>query len=123
MQHNILAQSANYYVKAAYETAELYIKDGDKRIACVGDHYGDVADCLIDREERFCVTVGCGYIVYFLRPPFEDYAYDTVSSQWTENFREPNDVVWFTSVKQISTDEIELTGENGKKQTITVKLQ
>ena len=36
MQQTILAQSADYYVKASYETAELYAKCGDKLIAFIG---------------------------------------------------------------------------------------
>lgn len=120
MPQNILAQSENYYVKASYETAQLYSKDGDKLIACVGEHYGDVADCLIDKDERFCVTVGCGYIVYHLRPPFEDYAGDKTTAQWFGSDREQGSAVWYDSVRQISESQIELTDENGGTKTVTV---
>ena len=122
MQQTILAQSADYYVKASYETAELYAKDGDRRVACVGEHYGDVADCIIDRDERFCVTVGCGYIVYFIKPPFEDYASGKATAQWFESGREKGSTVWYTSVRQISAQQIELTDENGKCHTVNVKF-
>ena len=84
MPQKILAQSENYYVKADYEMAVLFAKDGDRRVACVGEHYGDAADCIIDSGERFCVTVGCGYIVYLLKPPFEDYASGKDTAQWFE---------------------------------------
>lgn len=123
MQQTILAQSADYYVKASYETAELYAKCGDKLIAFIGEHYGDVADCIIDRDERFCVTVGCGYIVYFIKPPFEDYASGKATAQWSESGREKGSTVWYTRVRQISAQQIELTDENGKCHTVTVKFE
>lgn len=123
MPQNILAQSENYYVKADYEMAVLFAKDGDRRVACVGEHYGDVADCIIDRDERFCVTVGCGYIVYLLKPPFEDYASGKVTAQWFESDREEGSTVWYDSVRQISPSQIELTDENGGTKTVTVKFE
>ena len=123
MPQKILAQSENYYVKADYETAELYSKDGDRRVACVGEHYGDVADCIIDSGERFCVTVGCGYIVYLLKPPFEDYASGKVTSQWFESDREEGSTVCYDSVRQISPSQIELTDENGGTKAVTVGLK
>jgi len=123
MPQKILAQSENYYVKADYETAELFAKDGDRRVACVGEHYGDAADCIIDSGERFCVTVGCGYIVYLLKSPFEDYASGKVTAQWFESDREKGSTVWYDSVRQISPSQIELTDENGGTKTVTVEFE
>ncbi len=37
---------------------------------------------IIDKNEKYCVTVGCGIIVYRLSEPFEEYMYDKDAMQW-----------------------------------------
>ena len=119
---NIIAESEHCYIAGEWEAAYLYSKQDGRLIARVGDHYGDVQGGIIDKNERFCVTVGCGYIIYYLREPFEPYAYDRASAQWTESGRDPGSVTWLENVRQISDSEIELTDENGNTETIMIPL-
>lgn len=118
----IIAESDNYYIKGAYESAELFSKADDKLIACIGDHYGDTVDGIIDRNERFCVTVGCGYIVYYIREPFESYPCNRSSTQWIESGNDPDNIKGIDNVRQISDNEIELTDENGNIETVTIPI-
>ena len=91
----LLAESANYYIVASFETCSLYRKKDDSFVCVVGDHYGDPTGAVISPSEDFCVTVGCGVIVYFLRVPFEDYSYSSSSRSWYEFGR---DELWVESV-------------------------
>lgn len=119
-EKQLIAESEHYCIKGEWETASLYSKKENKPITCVRDHYGDTADGLIDRNERFCVTVGCGYIVYFLNEPFEPYAYDRSTPQWTESGRENSKIKWIEKVRQISDNEVELTDEHGNREVIRI---
>ena len=116
----ILAESENYYIKACYERAELYSKADGRCITTVGDHYGDPSDALIDKNERLCVTVGCGYIVYLLRPPFEPYTYGNETARWYEGGRSADHTHYIEKVRQLSDDTIELTDENGNIEMIKI---
>lgn len=91
----LLAESANYYIVASFESCSLYRKSDDSFVCVVGDHYGDPTGAVISPSEDFCVTVGCGVIVYFLRVPFEDYSYSSSSPSWYEFGR---DELWVESV-------------------------
>lgn len=115
----ILAESRNYYLKAEYEEVYLCSRSSGRKIAKVGDFYGDPSDGVIDVNERFCVTVGCGYIIYFLREPFESYEYNIKTPQWAEWGRDADNIIWIKAVKQTG-EEIELTFENGETQIIRV---
>lgn len=77
----IIAESENYIIKGEYEDATLIRKSDGSRIACVGNFYGDPVDGIIDINEKFCVTVGCGVIVYRLKEPFESYMYNRITEQ------------------------------------------
>jgi len=116
----IIAQSDHYYIKGIYESANLYLKSDNKYITTVGDFYGNPEDGLIDWKERFCITVGYGYIVYYLRSPFEKYSYHRDTTQWLEGRRENNSIRWIERVRQISDNEVELTDEYGNKEIIEI---
>ncbi len=118
----ILAESENYYIVGAYEQANLYRKSDDKYVCCVGQHYGDPLDALIDKNEKFCVVVGCGVIVFRLKEPFESYVYDKECDQWYEFGRDPKNVDWIISVKQISDNEVELLDEAENSRVIKIKI-
>ena len=115
----ILAESRNYCLKAEYEEVYLCSRSSGRKIVKVGDFYGDPSDGVIDVNERFCVTVGCGYIIYFLREPFESYEYEIKTSQWAEWGRDADNIIWIKAVNQTG-EEIELTFENGETQIIRV---
>ena len=116
----VLAESLNYYLIGSSEEVNLYRKSNDKLIACVGDFYGDPADALIDKQERFCISVGCGFILYRLNEPFQSYRYDVKSEQWTEEGRGPDNIDWYNKVEQISSNEVVLTDEAGNKRFLSV---
>lgn len=115
----IIAESKKYILKGSYETALIYDKSDKNNAIVVGDHYGDVVDGLIDIEEKYCVTVGCGLIVYYLHAPLEDYEFDKSTNQWYELGRSnPNDIKFIESAKQIGPYTIEIVDEFGKKEQI-----
>ena len=117
----LLAESEHYYIVSRYEEVYLYSKADGSVIARVGDHYGDPESALIDRGERFCVSVGCGYIVYYIREPFLPYEYGKETAQWSEAGRGPDDILWIESVRQTGCDEIGLTFEDGHTETVSVE--
>ena len=99
---DILAESEHYYIKGEYEDASLFRKSDSKRIASVGDFYGDPMDAYIDPEERFCITIGCGIIKYNLVEPFEGYMYDRDTDQWVEVGREPDNIEWCDVIEEVT---------------------
>ena len=109
----IMAESEHYVLQANYEEVALRRKSDNALIAYVGDFYGDAVAGIIDADEKFCVTVGCGVIVYKLQEPFESYMYDRSTSQWYEFGRNPADIDWIDDVRQIGPNEIELTDVSG----------
>ncbi|MBQ6304276.1 MAG: hypothetical protein IJK83_09635 [Clostridiales bacterium] len=120
IKERLLAESKNYYLTGSSEEVNLYRKSDDKHLACVGDFYGDPNDALIDQDERFCISVGCGYILYRLNEPFQSYQYDVESCQWTEEGRGPDNIDWYDKVEQISSNELVLTDEAGNKRILKV---
>lgn len=118
----IIAESNNYYLRGAYERAELFSKTQNKKIIDVGEHYGDTVDGIIDWNEHFCVTVGCGYIIYFIKEPFQSYMYEQSTSQWIESGRNPKNVHYYKKVNQISDTEIELTDENENVEILKISF-
>ena len=97
----ILAESSHFAILKEYERASLCTKQGFKPVTCVGDFYGDPQDAYIDPKEKFCITVGCGIILYYLREPFESYAYDKTSLQWIETGRE-GDALWCDRIETVT---------------------
>ncbi len=116
----LIAESKNYLIKGHYESCSLYSKNDNKKITCVGDFYGDPVDGMIDWNEKFCVTVGCGYIIYYLKTPFESYMYNIDTKQWIESGRNPHCINWIKKVRQLSDNEIEITDEDDHVEVIRV---
>jgi hypothetical protein len=116
----LLAQSANYQVLGEYET--VFLKSGE-RLVVIGDFYGDAHGAYVDPQERWCVIIGCGLIVYYLREPFEAYRYNQETPQWYEFGRDPANIYWFESVVAgADCDALALTaeGQNGGTYRLTV---
>ncbi len=101
----ILAESKNYWITNEYETVYLHFKNADRAPVLIGDFYGDPEAAVISYCERFVAMVGCGIIVYFLQEPFDDYNYETESSQYYEFHRYPDDIWWACGVHQNSIEE------------------
>ena len=118
----VIAESSNYFIIGQYEDAFLYSKSDNKLLADIGCFYGDPEGGLIDWNERFCVTYGCGYIIYFLRPPFQQYSGYKGSTQWIEFGNDPENTEWIVSAKQTSDNEIELTDEDGNVKVVRIPL-
>lgn len=118
----IIAESEHYQIRGCNEEANLHSKEDGHYITCVGDFYGNPTTGLIDKNERFCVTAGCGYIIYYLREPMETYMYNMNTAQWAEDGREPDAIRWIERVRQISDNEIELTDEEGNTETVCVPI-
>lgn len=117
-----IAESENYILRGEYEGAELIQKSDGKRITSVGDFYGEPIAGIIDKNEKYCVTVGCGVIVYKLIEPFEEYMYNRNTKQWFEFGRGPENIEWTNSVKQVSDNEIELTDADGETKIIRIDM-
>lgn len=83
MAERLLAKSKNFRITAEYEKVYLYNRS-DSRRTLIGDFCGDAEGAVIDKKERFAAVFGCGVIVYYLRPPYEPYAYGVTSDQWFE---------------------------------------
>ncbi|MBR5667560.1 MAG: hypothetical protein IKW95_07735 [Lachnospiraceae bacterium] len=113
----ILAESSHFAILKEYERASLCTKQDFKPVACVGDFYGDPQDAYIDPKEKFCITVGCGIILYYLREPFESYAYDKTSLQWIETGRE-GDALWCDRIETVTDTFFIITLENGTKRKV-----
>lgn len=108
-----MAESKNYYLTGEYEKAMLYRKEDGAFIAHVGDFYGEPQDGIIDVDEKYCVTVGCGIIVYRLIPPFVNYQYRMITDQWYESGRDSDQIEWIDGIRQVSADEVEIVLEDG----------
>lgn len=116
----IICESKSYYIKGEWERAELYHKNDNTWIADVGDFYGEPEDGIIDWNEKFCVTVGCGNIIYYFEEPFDSYAYHSEGKQWHEYGRDPQNIKWIERVWQVSDDTISISLEDGSTDTINV---
>lgn len=77
---------------------------------------------MIDVNERYCVTVGCGIIVYRLIPPFETYQYHRSTNQWYEIGRENDRIEWIDGIRQVSDTQIELVMEDDTYKRITLEI-
>jgi len=102
--NHILARSEHYTVSHEYETVYLNLPSG-KRVV-IGDFYRDPEAAAIDADEKWTVVVGCGLILYRLRPPFEEYEHNTSSDQWWEAHRDPPTQWWIESVYQASPNAV-----------------
>jgi hypothetical protein len=96
----IFWRSARLTVEGAFESVWAYGSKLPGQLV-VGDHYGDVTGAAVDDAERWCVTVGCGVIVYKLAEPWLEYNYDLETDQWWEMYREPEDMLTTRDVRFI----------------------
>lgn len=111
-QHRtLLAESTKYQILHEFESAILKIKTNQKEII-IGDFYGDPQDASISEDETFCVIVGKGIIIYYLRDPFEEFKYNLRSTQIKEIFRKKEDVYWFAKVEIVTSNMIKLVSES-----------
>ncbi len=112
----ILAESEHFYIMKDYEDASIYRKTDSEKVACVGDFYGDPEDAYIDPSEKFCITIGCGIIKYYLTEPFEIYMYNRNTPQWVEAGREGN-IEWCDKIEEVTDSYIlvSLEGEEKRK--------
>jgi len=104
----IIAESEHYIVVREYEDCSIMFKDMSRRPVSVGNFYGDAEFALIDRNERFVVTGGCGIVIYFLREPWDDYFINKKTDQWIKLGIGDADI-YYDAVRQISDTVIEIT--------------
>lgn len=114
----ILTESRNYIISNEYEIAYLIDKSSGKIIAAVADMYGDPSDARISDDERYCVIIGCGAVIYRIREPFEDYCCDRMSAQW--NYIQTDPDTWFDSIETMDNDKIILRSEDDSLYEISV---
>lgn len=112
---DVLAASNNYVVVKTDEEVRLIFKNQSRPSIVIGDFYGDAEAAVIDVNQKFVATVGCGLIVYFLEEPFTEYQYDTKTLQWVEYGREKEQTLWLRNVRQLSPDTIEALDDQGRK--------
>lgn len=109
--NSILAGSEHYAVVREYEDCYLMFKDMSRRSVSVGNFYGDAEFALIDRNERYVVTGGCGIVIYFLHEPWDEYMNGKQTDQWIE-IGTGEAEIYYDTVRQISDTMIEITDED-----------
>ncbi len=119
----VFGQSRNYTVTWEFETVWLEGSSVPEGLV-IGYFYGATADGAIDPDERWCVMVGCGVIVYRLGPPWEPFHFEgwpfqkrevalgTVhvrepSQQWWEYGSHASDYLWLESVEHVDGERFE----------------
>lgn len=108
--NSILKESNNLLVTNEYEKVFLHFKQTNRKI-CIGDFYGDPQAAEISNDEKFCVMVGCGLIIYYLHEPYEEFRYGTSTKQWKELFRESGKEWWIEDVEIVDNSTIMFTVE------------
>jgi hypothetical protein len=109
-QH-ILAESRNYKVISEFETVWLSRKAGwirrrvdESSTIIIGYFYGDPKGAIITTDESCVIMYGRGLIIYRLQEPFEPFAYDVETPQWSELLREVSHGMdkswWIDSLEQ-----------------------
>jgi len=112
-----MTESTHFEVYKEYETAILKVKETGKVIT-IGDFYGDVEKVIISPQESYCIMIGCGIIVYFLKEPFIPYEYEKKTEQWQEWYREGN--IWIEDVMIVDESGFVIQMENGKKEALQI---
>jgi len=105
----LLFRSRNFTVRSAWEVVTLQGRHLPRDLY-VGDHYGGPEAGVIDREERWCVTVGCGVIVYRLAPPWDEYV-GIETPQWWDYGNDPSDILSLVSVTHVDGDRFLCTSD------------
>lgn len=116
----VLAESENYLVCKGYEDVTLRDKRTGAEVL-IGDFYGEADMAVFSEDGKFCAMCGCGVIIYFLKEPFQEYEYNTVTDQWKEwgrNCAEGD--IWVDSIRCIDNNTVEVIDENGTVYVIDV---
>lgn len=110
---NILTSNDNYEIVNEYETVYLINKNTNNKII-IADFYGDPISAIISLDEKYCVVIGCGLVVYFLKEPYQEYKYNLNTNQWKEwGRKDTENLIWIDSVKQKNSSIIEIETEDG----------
>ena len=97
MNNKILFRSENYIITHEWENVYLIrLKDNHKIM--VGEFYGDPSCAFIPDNEKYCITGGNGFIIYYLREPFISYENNIKTDQWIEFYREKENELWIDSI-------------------------
>ena len=113
-----IAESTKYAIFSEYESVILLIKENGKKVI-IGDFYDEVQKAVISQDENYCVMVGYGVIVYFLKEPFTAYNYSSKTKQWKEWYRKRGDNTWIIDVNCLGNS-IELIMEDGSKNRLKI---
>lgn len=106
----ILAQSDNYIISNEFETAYLINKKNGKIISAIAEMYGDPIAAQISEDEKFCVIIGCGAVIYWLREPFNNYICNCCDNQWHNVLVDSG--VWFDNIVNMNNKKVILHSEN-----------
>ena len=100
-----------------YETVILRNVDNDLKIATIAK-FGkdDPGDAKITENEKYCVVIGWGAIIYKLQPPFENYLSGLNTTQWKKYLVDEN--TWFEEIKEITAEYAILVAENGEEHKV-----
>ena len=112
-----LTRSKSYIVTHEYETVILRNVDNDLKIATIAK-FGkdDPGDAKITENEKYCVVIGWGAIIYKLQPPFENYLSGLNTTQWKKYLVDEN--TWFEEIKEITAEYAILVAENGEEHKV-----
>lgn len=112
----ILAQSENYIISNEFEIAYLINRKSNKVISSVAEMYGDPIDACISKDEKLCVIIGCGAVIYLIEQPFLNYALNCYSKQWIDIAD-----IWFDVIVGMTEQKITLHSENNCYYEIDLK--
>ena len=105
----LLCENEFYTITSEYEVTILFDKTTENSTV-IGDHYGDPQAAIISEDNKFCVSVGCGAIIYYLKPPFDDYK-NVKNSQWLNVMTEGK--TFFETVTQLDMKTVLINGGDG----------
>ncbi|MBP5432695.1 hypothetical protein [Ruminococcus sp.] len=116
-----LARSKKYIIKNEWEIAYLFDAKTGQQIAEIAKFFeGDPGDAKISDDEKYCVVVGWGAIIYKLQPPFTDYLPGLKPVQWQKYLVDGD--IWFEEIKEINSRYVTLISENGEEYRINVYI-
>ncbi len=104
----LLAESKKYIISNEYETAYLIDKQSGRKISEIAEMYGDPAAAKISGDEKFCVVIGCGAVVYWLKMPFEDISESRICRQCYSVLPD----IWFEEIVSMDNGKIMLRSES-----------
>ena len=112
-----LTRSKSYIVGHEYETVILRNADNNMKIATIAK-FGkdDPCDAKIAENEKYCVVIGWGAVIYKLQPPFENYLPGLSTTQWKKYLVDED--TWFEEIKEITNEYAVLAAENGEEHRV-----